>query len=176
MITVILHVFLYLWLGTWPPRNDISWSPLLAGSSHGTKFQPVAWAPLSWLCVDLVAGALWPPWATEWLMGSQPQNRRSLEAYTEEPTALPECLRVNLLHLVMDTEMLGSVLFSPEQIVCHAFVEPISREPVLFFLNGLPQLRSFYLALFFFFFFSSFLFPPIFPFLSFLLCKFQVSW
>ena len=86
-------------------------------------------------------------------MGSQPQNRRCLEAYTEEPTALPECLRVNLLHLVMDTEMLGSVLFSPEQIVCHAFVEPISREPVLFFLNGLPQLRSFYLALFFFFFF-----------------------
>ena len=73
---------------------------------------------------------------------------------------LPECLRVNLLHLVTDTEMLGSVLFSPEQIVHHAFVEPITREPVLFFLNGLSQLRSFYLALFFFFFllFSSLLF------------------
>ena len=60
--------------------------------------------------------------------------------------------------------MLGSMLFSPEQIVSHAFVEPVTREPVLFFLNGLHQLSSFYLALFFF---SSFLFPPIFPFLSF---------
>lgn len=62
--------------------------------------------------------------------------------------------------------MLRSMLFSPEQIVSHALVEPVTREPVLFFLNGLYQLSSFYLALVFF---SSFLFPPIFPILSFLI-------
>lgn len=54
------------------------------------------------------------------------------------------------------------MLFSPEQIVSHALVEPVTREPVLFFLNGLHQLSSFYLALVFFLLFSSLLFSLFF--------------
>lgn len=41
-------------------------------------------------------GLWWPPWTTERPMGSKPQTRRSLEAYTEEPTALPVSLYMNV--------------------------------------------------------------------------------
>ena len=41
-------------------------------------------------------GLWWPPWTTERPVGSNPQNRRSWEAYIEEPTALSVSLCLNV--------------------------------------------------------------------------------
>lgn len=146
--------------------------PLLAGSSHGTKFQPMAWAPLSWPCADLVARALVATLDHGTTGGIQTTKQKEFGglhwgAHSSACLPLLECLRVNLLYLVKDTEMLGSVLFSPEQIVSHAFVAPITREPVLFFLMAFT---SSVLSTWpwFFFFFSL---PSYFPWSFFLIMQ-----